>query len=132
MGRRKPKTQKDLFMFILDKWYEDEKQIDSEWGIGNRERAKELLHQEYLQYKNLWEELGNHIAEADKKINAKADKKIRSYKACEECKWLDLNDKTSCGYRCKNPYKDWRTRVAMLKYKWAKACKMFEEKGEEK
>lgn len=125
MGRRKPKTQKDLFLHILNKWYEDEKQINAEWGIGDCEQAREIMHQEYLKYKNMWEELGNeHIA--------KADKKIRSYKACEDCKWLDLNDKTSCGYRCKNPYKDWRTRVAMLKYKWAKACKMFEEKGEEK
>lgn len=123
MSRRKPKTQKDLFMLILDKWYEDEKQIDSEWGIGNREKARELLHQEYLKYKNMWEELGSeHIAETDKKI--------RSCKACEDCKWLDLNDKTSVGYRCKNPDKVWHTRVAMLKGKGAKACKMFIQREE--
>lgn len=55
--RRKPRTQEDLFMSILDKWYEDEKQILSEWGIGNRDRSRQLLKEEYEGYKSMWEKL---------------------------------------------------------------------------
>lgn len=54
---RKPKTQEELFMRILNKWKEDELTILSELGIGRKDLARKYLNDEYEEYKNLWEQL---------------------------------------------------------------------------
>lgn len=61
MGRKKkPKTQEELFKHILNKWLDDERQILSEWCIGNRDRARALLNEEYQGYLDMWEQLKSH------------------------------------------------------------------------
>lgn len=55
--KKKPKTQEELFKHILNEWLDDERQILSEWGIGNRDRLRTLLNEEYQWYLDLWEQL---------------------------------------------------------------------------
>lgn len=57
MTRKRLKTQEDLFIHILNKWLEDERQIRCEWGIGDRDRLLKNLNEEYEYYKELWNEL---------------------------------------------------------------------------
>lgn len=54
----------------------------------------------------------------------------RDERRCEHCKWLDLTDKTSVGYRCRRPNHYWRYKTSCRKYKWTRACKAFAERGD--
>ena len=44
---------------------------------------------------------------------------------CGECQNLNLEHKTSCGYKCERPNYKHRGRTAHLKYKTTPACKGF-------
>ena len=55
--KRKPKTRDELFKRILRMWRDDEKQILSEWGVGNHSKLREDLMNDYDEYLKLWEEL---------------------------------------------------------------------------
>lgn len=63
-GRRKKlKTQDELFLHILNKWLDNERQCLAEWGIGRRDIAHENLNKEYKGYLDLWEQLERTLNE---------------------------------------------------------------------
>lgn len=63
--------------------------------------------------------------EADNPYEAKSKPR------CKECKYLDLEDKKSIGYKCNRPgfHRTWES--AAWKQKSAAACKAFERKEED-
>ena len=57
MGRRKPKTQKDLFMLILDKWYEWEKLIKEVTFLAFPRNDTDAFYSDVEKMKQLIEEV---------------------------------------------------------------------------
>lgn len=53
----KKRTQKDLFMQILDEWLDDEKTLISEFCIKDKRKVYIELEYKYEEYKQLWDEL---------------------------------------------------------------------------
>lgn len=50
-----------------------------------------------------------------------------TYNKCGDCKWLSDDNKSSVGYLCENPIKEWRTSTACWHSRSCKACKEFEK-----
>ena len=57
MRRNKPKTRQDLFIYVLNKWLDNEYKCISEWGISNRDKLRADARKEYEECLNLWEQL---------------------------------------------------------------------------
>lgn len=53
----KKRTQKDLFMQILEEWLDDEKMLISEFCIKDKRKAYLELEYKYEEYKQLWDKL---------------------------------------------------------------------------
>lgn len=64
------------------------------------------------------------------KVRKVDDRKKATYTKCGSCKWLNLEKKTKIGCECENPAKEFRTPLAMYKYKHTPACKLYEEREE--
>ena len=54
----------------------------------------------------------------------------KNKKKCKECIYLDMSDKHTIGYVCKNPMKHFRTRTAKYKYASTPCCTRFTERKE--
>ena len=53
-------------------------------------------------------------------------------KRCRDCIWLDMSEKHTIGYKCKNPNKQFRTETAQFKYPHMACCTLFAERSEER
>ncbi len=70
------------------------------------------------------EKLGYHVVKTRKRKNPNI-----GVKKCKDCTWLDMNEKCSIGYVCKNPNKRFRTRTAHFKYGHTPCCSLFADRG---
>lgn len=47
---------------------------------------------------------------------------------CKECAYLNMNVKSSIGYRCEQTVRPWKSKTAMYKYAHTPACSAFKPK----
>lgn len=52
------------------------------------------------------------------------------HKKCGACIYLDYNDSSVCGYRCKNDEKKWEHNISAYKEKTEKCCKKYVERND--
>ena len=78
-----------------------------------------------------WQQVDTLEKPIDKQIIIDKAKIPATYDKCGSCKWLDLSQKSSIGYVCKNPGKEWRHKTSMYHAKSARACKKFEKGAEQ-
>lgn len=57
MRKTKPKTRQDLFVYLLNKWRDNEEQCVNEWCIRDRQGALKKVQEEYEEFLDLWQEL---------------------------------------------------------------------------
>lgn len=71
------------------------------------------------------EKLGYHVVKNRGTRNTYMGKK-----KCKDCIWLDMSEKCTIGYECKNPLKIFRTRTAKYKYAHTPCCLKFSERSD--
>lgn len=71
------------------------------------------------------EKLGYHIVKSRESKNPYMGKR-----KCKDCIWLDMSEKCTIGYECKNPLKKFRTRTAKFKYAHTPCCSKFAERSD--
>lgn len=69
------------------------------------------------------EKLGYHVVKNRASSNPNMGKK-----KCRDCVWLDMSEKCTIGYECKNTIKYFRTWTAKYKYASSPCCKLFAER----